>query len=181
VKKLYYIRHGLSETNKAGQWGGQVNPTLAPEGHEQAKAAGKAIRDQGLSFDVIVSSPLQRAHHTAQHIASHLDYPHEEIILCDLLKERSYGVMDGKPVDPIVKNLFKKNEVLIDDIEGVESLADFQKRADQAYAYLESLPHDTILVVGHGGFGRALWRAATGTPLHIRGEYHENAKLIRLV
>jgi broad specificity phosphatase PhoE len=181
MKKLYYIRHGQSETNKNGQWGGQVDTPLTPEGHAQAKAAAKAAKEQGLKFDVIVSSPLQRAHNTAKHIANHVDYPHEEILIQDLLKERSYGVMDGKKVDPKIKILHKTDEALIDDIEGVERLVDFQKRADKAYQYLQSLPHDNILVVAHGGFGRALWRAVNNEPIHVRGVYHENAKLIRLI
>ena len=181
MKKLYYIRHGQSHTNLNGQWGGQVDTPLTDEGREQAKAAGKSIQEQGLSIDVIVRSPLQRAHHTAKHIADHIGYPHEKIVLHDVFKERNYGIMDGKVMDPEIIALYKTNEALIDHIEGVEKLADFQKRADQAFEYLQSLPHETVLVVAHGGFGRALWRATTNTPLHVRGEYHPNAQLTRLL
>lgn len=181
VKRLYYIRHGLSETNQQGRWGGHIDTPLVPEGHDQAKAAGQAARDQGLSFDIIVSSPLQRAHHTAQHIATHTGYPHENIVLHDIFKERAYGVMDGQPCDPEIVARHKTSEANIDHIEGVEKLADFQKRANQALAYLQSLPHETVLVVAHGAFGRALWRSITDTPTNIRGENHLNAKLTRLI
>ena len=50
MAKLVLIRHGKSEWNKSNQFTGWVDVDLAPEGVEQAKAAGKALKEQGLEF-----------------------------------------------------------------------------------------------------------------------------------
>ena len=44
MAKLVLIRHGKSEWNKSNQFTGWVDVDLAPEGVEQAKAAGKALK-----------------------------------------------------------------------------------------------------------------------------------------
>ena len=48
MAKLVLIRHGKSEWNKSNQFTGWVDVDLAPEGVEQAKAAGKALKEHGL-------------------------------------------------------------------------------------------------------------------------------------
>jgi broad specificity phosphatase PhoE len=179
VKQIYYLRHGESEFNKAGKWAGSSDIPLTAKGREQAKAAGAEARKQGLAFDIIVSSPLERAHHTAKHFATELNYPHENIILTPLLVERHFGELEG------TNNLLMRAKYLIDesvvDKHGAEKLVDVQRRAQEALAYLHSLPAENILVVGHGAFGRALRRAINKEPLHRRGTSYDNAKLVKLV
>ena len=38
---------------------------LTPKGHEQARALGRRLRDEGIAPDAVVSSPLLRARETA--------------------------------------------------------------------------------------------------------------------
>ena len=180
MKYLYFVRHGLSEMNKQGTWSGNTDTPLAPKGHEQAKAAGLRAKQQGLAFDAIVSSPLQRAHHTAQHIATHTGYDHDKIVLNDLLKERGFGALEG------TRNIKAGAEYLlseqnIDKYDNVESLENLQKRADQALAYLQSLDYDTVLVVAHGAFGRALYRAVNQLPITQRNVKFHNAEIIKFL
>ena len=61
MAKLVLIRHGKSEWNKSNQFTGWVDVDLAPEGVEQAKAAGKALKEHGLEFDYAYTSVLKRA------------------------------------------------------------------------------------------------------------------------
>lgn len=181
MKTLYFIRHGLSEGNKTSRWSGAATDhPLAPEGHEQAKKAAKAAKDRGLSFDVIVSSPLQRAHQTAKYIADHVDYPPEKIIINDLFKERHYGELENTQ-NLIAAAKYMVDESGIDSFKDVETLLEMQNRADKALKFLESLPHDTVLVVAHGAFGRALRRAALKEPITVRGTGYKNAELVRLI
>ena len=153
---------------------------LTPKGHTQAKKAGQEAREQGLVFDVIISSPLSRAHDTAKHVASELDYPHDKIILSNDFVERDFGKLEGRK-DLVAGTKYFIDESTIDHYDGVERLTDMQKRMDNFLAYLQSLPHDTILVVGHGGSGRALRRAIRKEPLSKRGKSLGNAELVRFL
>jgi broad specificity phosphatase PhoE len=181
MKQLYFIRHGLSEMNKQNVLSGRSDTPLAEEGHEQARTAGHRASEQGLVFDVIVSSPLQRAHHTARHIAAAVGYPHDEIELNDLFQERGYGSLEG--YDPRTKlgADYFTDESVIDHHLGAETLQALQSRADQALAYLNSLEHGTVLVVAHGAFGRALYRSLNQLPITVRDIHYQNAEIVRFL
>lgn len=182
MKYLYFTRHGLSVMNQQNRWSGHTDTPLAPEGHEQAKKAGLKAKQAGLAFDIIVSSPLQRAHDTAQHIAAHTGYSHETIVLHDLFKERNFGVLEGKHALSLKTGVkYLLDESAIDSLEGAETLAELQQRADKAYAYLQTLDHETVLVVAHGAFGRALYRAVNDLPITKRNVRYHNAELVQLI
>lgn len=68
--RIYLARHGQDEDNAAGILNGHRNQPLTSIGIEQASTVAAKIRSAGLTFDAIYSSPLQRAHRTAQIIAS---------------------------------------------------------------------------------------------------------------
>ncbi len=180
MKLLYFIRHGESEFNKANRWAGSSDTPLTKKGHKQAQKTARTAKEQGLSFDLIVSSPLERAHETAKHVANVVGIPHEQIIIHDQFIERNFGKLEGRK-DLVAKTKYYLDESAIDDYDGVESLADLQKRVEQTLEYLHSLPHETILVVGHGGTGRALRRAIQKKPLHKRGKKIDNAEMLRLI
>lgn len=148
MKKLYFIRHGLSELNVQGLVAGRTETPLTNEGRRQAKAAGQLAKTYAI--DLIVSSPLQRALETAQIIAKELAYPEQNILINDLLIERNFGALEGKPWTP---------DLNLDGISDLEADNTIIDRAHLALKWLETLGEDNILVVSHGGFGRAL-RAA---------------------
>lgn len=148
MMKLYFIRHGLSEANKAGIWSGQSETALSPEGRAQAKLAGQKAKDLGINL--IVSSPLGRARETAEIIAKEIGYPHAKILFSDLLKERSWGDLEGTAHASVDRN------VELDSIPNIETSERLLKRADEALRYLEGLPDEKVLAVSHGTFGRAL-------------------------
>ena len=182
MKHLYFIRHGLSEANKAGVWSGSLTDTpLAPEGHEQAKKAGANARANSLCFDIIISSPMDRAHQTAKHISNAVNYPHNNIILHDSFVERSFGELEGKTGNAELFAHYGQDESSIDIYNDVERLVDLQWRAQEALNYLHTLPQDTILVVSHGAFGRALRRAINKEPLNIPIDAIPNAEIIKLI
>jgi broad specificity phosphatase PhoE len=92
MKKLYFIRHGLSEMNKSGHFAGTIDTPLAEEGRAQAKMAG--IKARELRIDLIVTSPLIRASETAEIIARQIGYPKDKIVLSRLLIERHWGDLE---------------------------------------------------------------------------------------
>jgi uncharacterized phosphatase len=145
MKKLYFIRHGQSVMNTQKLWAGVTDTPLTEEGRQQAKRAGKEAKK--LNIDLIVSSPLSRAHETARIIAKEIDYPNKKIIISPLLVERDGGKYEGQPYVPSMN---------LDHIEGFEKDDVIVARAHEALKWINTHTADHILVVSHGSFGRAM-------------------------
>lgn len=150
MKRLYYLRHGLSELNVAGKFAGLTNTPLTPAGKRGAHQAGKDNR--GIAIDIIVASPLSRAHETAKLFASGAGLTQEIIITNPLLVERNFGSLELT-----TWTADKSHNLMNDNLpEGVEPWDDMVARAQELLDYAEKLSADSILLVGHGGIGRAL-------------------------
>lgn len=147
MKHLYFVRHGLSEMNKQGVWSGQIETPLTAEGKAQAKLAGKELKETNIHIDYIIASPLSRAHDTAKIIAKEIGYPAKSIEINPLFVERNFGALEGQPWQP---------DLDLDGIADIESVDNILNRARLALDYLETLPHDNILVAAHGSIGRAI-------------------------
>ncbi|MCA9327754.1 histidine phosphatase family protein [Candidatus Saccharibacteria bacterium] len=145
MKRLYFVRHGQSVLNAQRILAGHIDTPLTETGRGQAKLAGEGAR--GLAIDCIVSSPLIRAHETARIVAGEIDLPIDKIELNHLVAERHYGELQGEPWDGTTH---------IDDEPSVEPLSAVLERARQTYAYVQTLPYDTVLIASHGTFGLAL-------------------------
>jgi ribosome-binding ATPase YchF (GTP1/OBG family) len=61
---LVLVRHGQSEWNLKNLFTGWKDPDLTERGVAEAKAAGRKLKDQGLSFDRAFTSDLTRAQRT---------------------------------------------------------------------------------------------------------------------
>ena len=57
--KLVLIRHGESAWNLENRFTGWKDVDLSPKGVEEAKAAGKSLKEMGLVFDVAYTSYLK--------------------------------------------------------------------------------------------------------------------------
>mgnify|MGYP001502659273 CR=1 FL=1 len=94
MTRLVLIRHGQSVWNAANRFTGWTDVELSPKGEDEAAAAGKELAD--LSFDVIHTSALIRAQHTAEIIMLHNrtsgDIPTR---YDERLNERHYGDLQG--------------------------------------------------------------------------------------
>jgi broad specificity phosphatase PhoE len=180
MKRLYFIRHGESEFNRAKIWNGPTDTPLTTKGRKQAKQTGEKLKKEGLAIDAVITSPLKRAHDTALLVLQSADIPIDRMIVHDQLVERDFGKMEGRR-DLVATTRYVFDEAAIDPYDGVERLIDLQKRMNEFLSYLHNLPHDTILVVGHGGSGRALRRAIRQEPLSKRGKSLGNAELVRFI
>ena len=63
--KIFLARHGQDEDNARGLLNGRRDEPLTDLGIIQANKLAQEIKDIGLKFDVIYSSPLQRAFETS--------------------------------------------------------------------------------------------------------------------
>ena len=59
--RLYIVRHAEAAPGSPDEL-----RALTPEGHEQARALGRRLRDEGVRPDAILTSPLLRARETAK-------------------------------------------------------------------------------------------------------------------
>ncbi len=84
------IRHGQSQGNAEGRFGGHTDTPLSPRGRKQAEATARALASE--KFTAIYSSDLPRAMATASPLARLTGVPLETT---DALRERSVGVMEG--------------------------------------------------------------------------------------
>ena len=84
------IRHGQSQGNAEGRFGGHTDTPLSPRGRKQAQATARALASE--KFTAIYSSDLPRAIETASPLAKLVGVPLETT---DALRERSVGVMEG--------------------------------------------------------------------------------------
>nr|AHB59788.1 phosphoglyceromutase [Bombilactobacillus mellifer] len=95
MAKLVFIRHGQSAWNLSNQFTGWVDVDLSPEGVEQAKNAGRLLKEAGIEFDQAYTSVLTRAIktlHYALEECGQLWIPEEKTWR---LNERHYGALQG--------------------------------------------------------------------------------------
>lgn len=96
MSKLVLVRHGESVWNKENKFTGWTNVELTEKGIEEAKEAGKKLRDYNISFDIAYTSLLKRANDTLNYILLELDlYNKIEVIKTYKLNERHYGALQG--------------------------------------------------------------------------------------
>lgn len=95
---IYLVRHGETLWNLEGRLQGHKDSPLTALGLEQARAAGGILRRElGSAPDLpILSSPLPRAWQTAAIVAETMTRRAADIRLDARLKERAYGVFEGK-------------------------------------------------------------------------------------
>lgn len=184
MKHLYYIRHGKTALNVKNLASGHTETPLTIEGIERALDAGSKMKNIQIHFDVIISSPLDRAVMTAQAIAKHIGYPLERIEKDQRIIERHFGELEAKSLlhdYHISRKEYETNPSVIDNIPGVEKAADLQARADAFFEYIKMRPEDTILLVGHSSFARALIRAIEHIPANAHIKPLDNTTLTKLI
>ena len=95
MTKLVLIRHGESEWNKLNLFTGWTDVDLSEKGVQEAKTAGKLLKDEGYSFDIAFTSVLKRAIHTLWHVLDGIDQDYLPVIKDYRLNERHYGALQG--------------------------------------------------------------------------------------
>ena len=90
ITNVLLIRHGQSEGNAAGRFGGHTSTPLSIRGRDQATRLARVL--SGEDFAIIYSSDLPRAVETAKPLANATG---AQLITSDAFRERSVGVMEG--------------------------------------------------------------------------------------
>lgn len=96
MPKLVFIRHGQSEWNLKNLFTGWEDVNLSEKGVEEAKEAGRKLKEAGIEFDQAYTSVLARAIktlHFALEESGQLWIPEMKTWR---LNERHYGALQGK-------------------------------------------------------------------------------------
>lgn len=149
--RLYLVRHGETESNRAGLALGRADVPLNERGLWQAQQLGAALAGEPLT--AVYASPLMRARQTAAAIASHHGLA---VNLAPALIEMDIGELDGltfaeiRDRHPGLLEKWASPEGQATALFGSESLADVR---DRAWRYLQSLARrhegDVVCAVTH--------------------------------
>lgn len=160
---IYLTRHGQDEDNFQGLINGHRDKPLTIVGEEQAKKLAAHIKLSGLIFEVIYSSPLQRAKKTAEIICSSLEA--DGPVVLDLLIEREFGIMTGQEIIKITSICapdILKTETINYCLcpEGAETFPDLILRSHKLLdEILARHKEGNILLVTHGDIGKMIYAA----------------------
>ena len=152
---LTLIRHGQTDWNKNQLMQGISDIPLNETGRQQAHETGAKLQQMGLRYDRVLSSPLSRAHETAQRVGEFFGltvsqtYPE--------LVERAYGAAEGKNIPGYESDAPDRF------YPGVETERDLYVRAVRALReVVRQYPGERLMVVSHGSLIRRAISAAQG-------------------
>ncbi len=161
---LVLVRHGQSEWNLKNLFTGWRDVDLTEQGVTEARAAGRKLKAQGLTFDIAYTSALKRAQRTLDLMFEEMGQTGLPIVKDLALNERDYGDLSGLNKDD-ARAKWGEEQVHIwrrsYDIAppGGESLKDTLART-LPYYVTEILPRvlrgERVLVAAHGNSLRAL-------------------------
>ncbi len=92
---LVILRHGQSVWNLANLFTGWRDVELTERGIDEASAAGRTMRDEGLQFDTSHTSLQTRAVVTQQYALAEMDQSWLPVARSWRLNERHYGALQG--------------------------------------------------------------------------------------
>jgi len=150
------VRHGQSVDNASPVFQ-SVDSPLSKKGIAQANSIAERL--SVIEFEALIASPVQRAKETAEYISEKTD---KKIIFSDLFVERiKPDEIDGKPwTDEDANKIWRAWEETLytpgQHVSNGENYDDTVTRVDKALSFLEKRPEQTLAVVTHGYFLRAV-------------------------
>ncbi|MBI4547973.1 MAG: 2,3-diphosphoglycerate-dependent phosphoglycerate mutase [Ignavibacteriae bacterium] len=95
MTKLVLLRHGESIWNKENRFTGWTDVDLSERGVEEARQAGRILKEHGYMFDVAFTSVLKRAIRTLWIVLDEMDLMWIPVYNSWRLNERHYGALQG--------------------------------------------------------------------------------------
>lgn len=151
MTKLYLVRHGETEWNKASKIQGKTDTELSAEGIEQAHKLAKRLSNEDIN--VIFSSSLKRALRTAEIIK---EYKSCRIVKSDKYHEICLGPWEGMTINEIEEKYSEHFRVYREDpanfkLPGAETFLDLTERTyNEIINIVNKYDDKNILLVSHG-------------------------------
>lgn len=95
MRKLVLLRHGESTWNRENRFTGWTDVPLSEKGTEEAREAGRLLREDRYTFDIAFTSVLKRAIKTLWIALEEMDLMWIPIHNSWRLNERHYGALQG--------------------------------------------------------------------------------------
>ncbi len=145
--KLIIVRHGETIQNAKGIVQGHMHGKLSKKGIAQAKELALLLKGQ--KIDVIFSSDLLRAVHTAKHITKYHKAP---TYYTKELREINRGVFQGIKVENLKEIINSSNVPTVEfKPKGGESYLEVIDRLNKFYKKIsKKYKNKTVLIVTHG-------------------------------
>jgi broad specificity phosphatase PhoE len=160
-----FFRHGESQGNRDGAMQGRLPSTLTERGREQAREAGRWLLAR--KPDLVLTSPLGRAHETAQIIAREAGI--QSVQTMEELTEIDTGLFTGltwaQAEERHPAEYRQLQQRSWDGVPGAESSAALYDRAEATWAILFRLFGEglrSIVCVTHSGFLQWIIRSTMG-------------------
>jgi broad specificity phosphatase PhoE len=180
------IRHGESVDDIEDCYGGIADFPLTPHGREQARDVGARLVPNAI--EAVFSSPLARAHETAQIIVDALSGQLPLIIVDELQERNSYGVLSGVNKErakvlfrSVFATLTEKPGYSREPLVGAEDFDLFVQRVNRAFNHVVTSAQDSgysrIAVVTHGKFTQALFSEV----LRLEGNVYLDLSTVNVV
>lgn len=144
--KVYLVRHGEVPHNVMKKYSSS-DEDLTLNGIKEAEALKESIKD--IEFDVIFSSPYQRAKHTAKIITNNKD-----IVVDKLLKERDCGSLNEQPLESTDREEYWNYYTTI-QYGTSENIKEFFSRIFTFLNNLKEKNYKNVLIVAHSGVSKA--------------------------
>jgi phosphohistidine phosphatase len=116
--ELYLIRHGLAE-ERGEAWPDDTKRPLTEEGMTKLRKSARALERLGISFDVIITSPLVRTRQTAELIAAGFE-PKPHIVAAESLAP---GGSSAAVIADLEKHARRERVALVGHEPGIGELA----------------------------------------------------------
>ena len=164
--RITAVRHGETAWNAITRLQGQLDIDLNALGRWKADRAGAALADSALQ--VIYSSDLCRAHHTAQAIARHSGIAAPDIRIHQCLRERCFGRFEGLTyaqvgeLHPEEALRWKQRDPDLAPPGGESQTEVFARVKAALDAIAAQHVGEHIAIVTHGGVLDVFYRLATG-------------------
>lgn len=193
--RFLLLRHGQTELSRQRRYSGRGNPDLTDTGRRQASDAARYLSAKG-AISAVVSSPLQRAHDTAEAAADALGLT---VQVDDDLIETDFGEWEGLTFLEAAERHPELHGRWLRDTSlpppGGESFDEVQHRVERARdRIIAQHGPATVLVVSHVTPIKTLLRLALGAgssvlyrlhldlaSLSIAEFYPDNGASVRLV
>ena len=154
--KIYLTRHGQCDSNVIGRYN-FVDEDINDNGIKQAEDLKEKIKD--IDYDIVISSPLVRALHTAEIINAN----NKEIITDERLVERKHGSLEGKSVNEVDREE-EWNYYSNVRFGTAEKASEVCKRVKEFLDELKTKDYKSVLIVAHSGISKGFYVYFNGIP-----------------
>lgn len=162
--RLFLVRHAHTHWNEEKRYQGSSDLPLSDKGIQQALAVANTFREENI--DLIYSSDLKRAKETAAYIKADRDIP---LMIDKRLRELNFGIFEGLTLSEAQTQYPEMVTAWLEDYdkppEGGESLSSLTARISSFLdEVIDQQSSHTIVVVGHGGGLREIYRLLLELP-----------------